>query len=167
MLDIFPKLEFRLAKPTDHEDLWEIIRPIIRKGGTYVFSLDSSEKEMMEYWMGMDKSTFVAEMDGKIVGTFYLKPNQPGLGNHVCNAGFMVDEKESGKGIGRQMGLFALAEAKKAGYLAMQFNFVISTNQPAVKLWQSLGFDIIGEIPEAYRHPEKGLVGVYVMFRRV
>jgi GNAT superfamily N-acetyltransferase len=132
-----------------------------------VFSPDSSEQEMMEYWMGTDKSTFVAEMDGKIVGTFYLKPNQPGLGNHVCNAGFMVDEKESGKGIGRQMGLFALAEAKKGGYLAMQFNFVISTNQAAVKLWLSLGFNIIGEIPEAYRHPEKRLVGVYVMYRRV
>ena len=159
-------LKFRLANPTDLNPLWEIIRPIIRKGGTYVFSPDSSEEEMMEYWMGKDKSTYVAEMDGKIVGTFYLKPNQPGLGNHVCNAGFMVDEKESGKGIGRKMGLFALAEAKKAGYLAMQFNFVISTNQPAVKLWQSLGFDIIGEIPEAYRHPEKGLVGAYVMYRR-
>lgn len=160
-------LKFRLANPTDLNALWEIIRPIIRKGGTYVFSPDSSEKEMMAFWMGKDKSTFVAEMDGKIVGTFYLKPNQPGLGNHVCNAGFMVDEKESGKGIGRQMGLFALAEAKKAGFLAMQFNYVISTNQTAVKLWQSLGFDIIGEIPEAYRHPEKGLVGAYVMYRRV
>jgi ribosomal protein S18 acetylase RimI-like enzyme len=167
MIDKFPELVFRLANPTDHKSLWEIIRPIIRKGGTYVFSPDSSEQEMMDYWMGTDKSTYVAEMDGKIVGTFYLKPNQPGLGNHVCNAGFMVDEKETGKGIGRKMGLFALAEAKKAGYLAMQFNFVISTNQAAVKLWQSLGFNIIGEIPEAYRHPEKGLVGAYVMYRRV
>jgi GNAT superfamily N-acetyltransferase len=166
-METFPNLDFRLANPTDHAALWEIIRPIVRKGGTYVFSPDSSEQEMIEYWLGTDKSTFVAEMDGKIVGTFYLKPNQPGLGNHVCNAGFMVDEKESGKSIGRQMGLFALEEAKKAGYLAMQFNFVISTNQAAVKLWQSLGFDIIGEIPEAYRHPEKGLVGAYVMYRMV
>ncbi|MCR9016798.1 GNAT family N-acetyltransferase [Aquiflexum gelatinilyticum] len=160
-------LIFRLGNPKDHKSLWEIIRPIIRKGGTYVFSPDSLEQEMMEYWMSTDKSTYVAEMDGKIVGTFYLKPNQPGLGNHICNAGFMVDEKESGKGIGRQMGLFALAEAKKAGYLAMQYNYVISTNQAAVKLWQSLGFDIIGEIPEAYRHPEKGLVGVYVMCKKL
>lgn len=166
-MDAFPNLDFRIANPTDHKALWEIIRPIIRKGGTYVFSPDSSEQEMMEYWMGTDKSTYVAEMEGKIVGTFYLKPNQPGLGSHVCNAGFMVDEKESGKGIGRKMGLFALEEAKKSGYLAMQFNFVISTNQPAVKLWLSLGFDIIGEIPEAYRHPEKELVAVYVMFRRL
>lgn len=166
-MDAFPNLDFRLAKPQDHKALWEIIRPIIRKGGTYVFSPDSSEKEMMDYWMGKDKSTFVAEMDGKIVGTFFLKPNQPGLGNHVCNAGFMVDEKEIGKGIGKQMGLFALAEAKKSGYFAMQFNFVVSTNQAAVTLWQSLGFDIIGEIPEAYRHAEKGLVGVYVMYRRI
>jgi L-amino acid N-acyltransferase YncA len=132
-----------------------------------VFSPDSSEQEMMEYWMGTDKSTYVAEMEGKIVGTFYLKPNQPGLGSHVCNAGFMVDEKESGKGIGRQMGLFALKEAKKAGYHAMQFNFVISINLAAMKLWKSLGFEIVGEIPEAYRHPEKGFVGVCVMYRRL
>ena len=166
-MDNIPKLEFRLAKPQDRKALWEIIRPIIRKGGTYVFSPDISEQEMMDYWMNPDKSTFVAEIDGKIVGTFYLKPNQPGLGNHVCNAGFMVDEMESGKGIGRQMGLFALEEAKKSGYTAMQFNFVVSANQAAVKLWQSLGFDIIGEIPEAYRHPEKGLVGVYVMYRKL
>jgi GNAT superfamily N-acetyltransferase len=167
MMETFPKPEFRLANPTDHKSLWEIIRPIIRKGGTYVFSPDSSEKEMMEYWLGRDKSTYVAEMDGKIVGTFYLKPNQPGLGNHVCNAGFMVAEDHAGKGIGKQMSLFALAEAKKAGYLAMQFNFVVSTNQAAVTLWQSLGFDIIGKIPEAYRHPEKGLVGVYMMYMRL
>jgi GNAT superfamily N-acetyltransferase len=166
-MDVFPNLDFRIANPTDHKALWEIIRPIICKGGTYVFSPDSSEQEMMEYWLGRDKSTFVAEMEGKIVGTFYLKPNQPGLGNHVCNAGFIVDEKESGKGFGKLMALFALAEAKKAGYLAMQFNFVISTNQAAVKLWLSLGFDIIGEIPEAYRHPDKGLVAVYVMYRKV
>ena len=166
-MDNIPKLEFKLAKPQDRKALWEIIRPIIRKGGTYVFSPDSSEKEMMDYWMNPDKSNFVAEIDGKIVGTFYLKPNQPGLGNHVCNAGFMGAEDHAGKGIGRQMGLFALEEAKKSGYTAMQFNFVVSANQAAVKLWQSLGFDIIGEIPEAYRHPEKGLVGVYVMYRKL
>ena len=166
-MDVLPKIEFKLAKPQDRKALWEIIRPIIRKGGTYVFSPDSSEKEMMDYWMNPDKSNFVAEIDGKIVGTFYLKPNQPGLGNHVCNAGFIVDEMESGKGIGRQMGLFALEEAKKSGYHAMQFNYVISTNHAAVKLWQSLGFDIIGEIPEAYRHTETGLVGVYVMYRKL
>jgi GNAT superfamily N-acetyltransferase len=166
-MDAFPNLDFRLAKPQDQKALWEIIRPIIRKGGTYVFSPDSSEKDMMEYWMGTDKSTYVAEIDGKIVGTFFLKPNQPDLGNHVCNAGFIVDENESGKGIGRQMGLFAMAEAKKSGYLAMQFNFVVSTNNAAVKLWSSLGFEILAEIPEAYRHSEKGLVGVYVMYKRL
>jgi GNAT superfamily N-acetyltransferase len=167
MMDTIPKLEFRLSQPTDHKALWEIIMPIIRKGGTYVFSPDSSEKEMMNYWMGADKKTYVAEKEGKIIGTFHLKANQPDLGNHVCNAGFMVAEDHAGKGIGRQMGIFALEEAKKSGYTAMQFNYVVSTNQAAVKLWQSLGFDIIGEIHEAYRHPEQGLVGVYVMYRKL
>ena len=163
----FNNLEFRPAQATDRKAIWDIIRPIIRKGGTYAFSLDITEQEMMGYWMGADKRIFVAEMEGEIVGTFFIKANQPDMGNHVCNAGFMVAEEHAGKGIGRQMGIFALEQAKRLGYLAMQFNFVISTNLAAIKLWQDLGFNILGEVPEAYRHPEKGLVAVFVMHRGV
>lgn len=163
----FNNLKFRPAHATDRKALWDIIRPIIRKGGTYAFSPDITEQEMMDYWMGTDKRIFVAEMEGEIVGTFFIKANQPDMGNHVCNAGFMVAEEHAGKGIGRQMGIFALEEAKRLGYLAMQFNFVISTNLAAIKLWQDLGFNILGEVPEAYRHPEKGLVAVYVMYRGI
>ena len=162
-----PQIIFRKATLADRQALWQIIQPVIRRGGTYVFSPDSDEEKMMGYWLGSDKQTYVAEIEGKIVGTFFIKDNQPDLGNHVCNAGFIVDPNTAGQGIGRQMGLFALSEAKRLGYQAMQFNFVVSTNSHAVHLWQSLGFQIIGEVPDAYRHSERGLVSALVMYQKL
>ncbi|GMQ27861.1 GNAT family N-acetyltransferase [Algoriphagus confluentis] len=160
-------LEIRKATWADEESLWGVIQPIIRAGGTYVFAPDSSREKIMGYWLGEDKLTYIAWMNGERVGTFYLKANQPDLGDHICNAGFMVDPKQKGKGIGRFLGQFALNEAKSLGYQAMQYNFVISTNLSAVKLWKSLGFVIIGEIPEAYRHPEQGLVSALLFFKKL
>jgi GNAT superfamily N-acetyltransferase len=157
----------RIATNEDEESLWGILEPMVRKGGTYVFSLDKSKESLMGYWMGVDKSTFVVELDGELVGTFYLKANQEGLGDHVCNAGFVVAPAAEGQGIGRWMGEFAQAEAKSRGFLAMQFNFVIKTNQRAVQLWKSLGFAVIGEIPDAYRHPELGLVPALIFHKKL
>ncbi|MFL0683490.1 MAG: GNAT family N-acetyltransferase [Algoriphagus aquaeductus] len=162
-----PEISFRKAQEEDKDSLWQLIQPIIRKGGTYVFDPQISEESMMKYWLNSDKKTFVAESDGEILGTFYIKPNQPDLGNHICNAGFMVSEKASGKGLGKAMGKFALGEARRLGYLGMQFNFVIKTNENAVKLWKSLGFEVIGEIPEAYRHPQLGLVPALIMYQKL
>jgi len=108
---------------------------------------------------------YVAVEGEQIVGSYYLKPNQPGLGSHIANAGFMVAEGQSGKGIGRTMGLHALEEARRTGFQAMQFNFVVSTNTRAVALWQSLGFSIIGTVPQAYRHRMLGLVDIHIMHR--
>jgi ribosomal protein S18 acetylase RimI-like enzyme len=160
-------LTFRRTLSKDRHALWQIIQSVIRQGGTYVFSPDSDEEKIMGYWLGRDKRTYVAEIEGKIIGTFFIKDNQPDLGNHICNAGFIVDPNTAGQGIGRQMGLFALTEAKRLGYQAMQFNFVVSTNTHAVRLWQSLGFQIKGEIPQAYRHPELGLVSAFVMYQKL
>jgi len=157
----------RIATNEDEESLWGILEPMVRKGGTYVFSLDKSKESLMGYWMGVDKSTFVVELDGELVGTFYLKANQEGLGDHVCNAGFVVAPAAEGQGIGRWMGEFAQAEAKSRGFLAMQFNFVIKSNQRAVQLWKSLGFAVIGEIPDAYRHPELGLVPALIFHKKL
>ncbi len=157
----------RIATNEDEESLWGILEPMVRKGGTYVFSLDKSKESLMGYWMGVDKSTFVVELDGELVGTFYLKANQEGLGDHVCNAGFVVAPAAEGQGLGRWMGEFAQAEAKSRGFLAMQFNFVIKTNQRAVQLWKSLDFAVIGEIPEAYRHPELGLVPALIFHKKL
>lgn len=160
-------LSFRKANPTDEPLLLDLIQPIIRKGGTYVFYTDSSREKMMSYWLNKDKQTYVVEWEGAVVGTLYLKANQPDLGDHICNAGFMVSLDHGGKGFGRSMGEFALAEAKKLGYQAMQFNFVIESNINAVKLWRNLGFQEIGKIPEAYRHPELGLIPALILYRKL
>lgn len=160
-------LNFRQTTQTDSDSIWEIIEPIIREGGTYVFSTDSSQEKMMGYWLASDKVTYVAEMEGRIVGTFYLKANQPDQGSHVVNAGFMVSSRAKGKGIGKAMGEFALLEAKRLGYLAMQFNYVVKSNAAAVHLWLKLGFEIVGEIPDAFNHPKNGLTNVYVMYRKL
>ncbi len=160
-----PKL--RKAQPEDADSLCGIIEPIIRAGETYVFSPDSSREKMLNYWLGADKDTYVAELDGEILGTFYLKANQPDRGSHVVNAGYMVGERARGKGIAKAMAEFSFAEAKRLGYSAMQFNFVIASNTVAVSLWQKMGFDIVGQVPEAFLHPRLGYVDVYVMYRKL
>jgi GNAT superfamily N-acetyltransferase len=157
----------RIATNEDEEALWGILEPMVRQGGTYVFSLDKTQESMMGYWMGTDKTTFVVEKEGVVVGTFYLKANQEGLGDHICNSGFVVSRDAEGQGVGRWMGEFAQAAAKSRGFLAMQFNFVIQSNQKAVHLWKSLGFSVIGEIPEAYRHPNLGLVPALIFHKKL
>jgi ribosomal protein S18 acetylase RimI-like enzyme len=164
---MYPSPTIRVATKEDAEGLWNILEPVIRKGGTYVFSLDKSKESMMGYWMGAGKTTFVVERGGELVGTFYLKSNQEGLGDHICNAGFVVAPEAEGQGLGRWMGTIALEESKVRGYLAMQFNFVIKSNQPAVHLWKSLGFSVLGEIPEAYRHPQLGLVSALIFYKKL
>lgn len=122
---------------------------------------------MLGYWLGSDKDTYLAELDGEILGTFYLKANQPDRGSHVVNAGYMVGEKARGKGVAKAMAEFSFLEAKRLGYSAMQFNFVIASNTVAVLLWQKLGFRIVGQVPDAFAHPESGLTDVFVMYRKL
>ena len=160
-------LSARIATDEDEGALWGILEPMVRQGGTYVFSLEKTKESMMGYWMGTDKTIFVVENEGVVVGTFYLKANQEGLGDHICNAGFVVCRNAEGQGVGRWMGEFAQVAAKSRGFLAMQFNFVIQSNQKAVHLWKSLGFSVIGEIPEAYRHPELGLVPALIFHKQL
>lgn len=160
-------LSARIATDKDEKALWGILEPMVRKGGTYVFSLDKTKESMMGYWMGTDKTTFVVENEGVVVGTFYLKANQEGLGDHICNAGFVVSRDAEGQGVGRWMGEYAQEAAKSREFLAMQFNFVIQSNQKAVHLWKSLGFSVIGEIPEAYRHPNLGLVSAFIFYKKL
>ncbi|MCA1659555.1 MAG: GNAT family N-acetyltransferase, partial [Verrucomicrobiaceae bacterium] len=119
----------------------------------------------LAFWCAGDAATFVAVQDGKVIGSYLLRPNQPGLGDHVANAGYMVDPGARGLGVGRAMGVHSLAEARRRGYRAMQFNFVVSTNESAVHLWRQLGFNIVGTLPRVFRHAQKGFVDAYVMFR--
>jgi ribosomal protein S18 acetylase RimI-like enzyme len=160
-------LEIREAIESDKPEIWEIIKAVISTGDTYVFSPDSSEEKMLAYWCGADKKTYVAVSDNKIVGTFCLKDNQPDLGSHIANAGYMVSPEAKGQGVGKTMAEFSLEEAKRLGYQAMQFNFVVKSNEIAVKLWLSLGFEIIGEIPEAFNHAGKGLTNAYIMYKKL
>ena len=158
-------LTIREANDHDADAIWEIFHAVIADGDAYVFAPDTPREDALAYWFGPTARTYVAEIANRTAGTYLLRPNRPGLGSHVANAAFMVSPEARGLGVGRAMGEHCLAQAKSFGYRAMQFNFVVSTNEPAVRLWQRLGFQIVGTLPGAFRHATKGFVDVYVMFR--
>jgi L-amino acid N-acyltransferase YncA len=157
-------LTIRLATESDRDSIWEIFHSVVAKGDTYTFSPEISRVEALDYWFHPGTYTYVAQDDGRMVGTYILRANQTGAGAHVANAAFMVAPEGQGRGIGRAMGEHCLTEARRLGFRAMQFNFVVSTNVVAVQLWQKLGFKIVGTLPGAFQHPEKGYVDAYVMF---
>lgn len=160
-------LAIRRAEPADADAIADIILPTIRAGETYTLDPGMSVQDALAYWMAADRETFVAEADGVILGTYYLRANQGGNGSHVCNCGYMTAAAAVGRGIARRMCAHSLEHARAQGYRAMQFNFVVSSNTRAVGLWQSLGFEIVGRLPEAFRHPTLGDVDALVMFRRL
>jgi ribosomal protein S18 acetylase RimI-like enzyme len=158
-------VRLREAATSDSESIWVIFRAVVARGDTYAFAPDTSRDEALAYWLHPSARCYVAEREGAVVGTYILRPNQPGLGAHVANAGFMVAPDSQGCGLGRVMAEHCLAEARRLGFRAMQFNFVVSTNEPAIRLWRKLGFEVVGTLPSAFRHAEKGFVDAYVMFR--
>jgi L-amino acid N-acyltransferase YncA len=158
-------LNIRPATEADHKAVWNIFHEVVVAGDTYAFDPQISRDDALAYWFQPGTKTYAAEENGKIVGTYILKPNQPAAGAHVANAAFMVPSVARGKGIGRAMAEHCLNEARRLGFRTMQFNFVVSTNQSAIRLWKQLGFQIVGTLPGAFRHPEKSYVDVYVMFR--
>jgi L-amino acid N-acyltransferase YncA len=159
--------QIRPATSQDHDAIWAIFHSVIASSDTYVFDPQMPREEALAYWFRPDTHTYVTEHEGKIVGTYIVKPNQPALGAHVANAAFMVAPEARGLGIGKLMGEHCLAEAKRLGFRAMQFNFVVSTNEAAIRLWKQLGFEIVGTLPGAYRHKTLGFVDAHVMFRRL
>ena len=179
-------LHIRLATDKDHDAIWDIFHAVVAPGDTYSFDPKISREDALAYWFGaathhVDPAssrvrrkrqdaastcrTYVAEKDRQVAGTYILKPNQPGAGAHVANAAFMVATNARGFGVGRAMAEHCLSEARRLDFRAMQFNFVVSTNESALRLWRSLGFKIVGTVPGAFRHPVRGYVDVYVMFR--
>jgi ribosomal protein S18 acetylase RimI-like enzyme len=160
-------LVIRPANDPDEAALWRILEPVIRAGETYPLPRDMTQARALAYWHSAGHVVFVAEQDGEIVGTYYLRANQAGGGAHVANCGYMTAQGAAGRGIATAMCHHSLAEAKARGYRAMQFNFVISSNARAVRLWQHCGFEIVGRLPEVFGHPTLGYVDAYVMLRRL
>ncbi len=158
-------MTIRPAIESDRDAIWTIFHDVIASADAYAFDPQMPRQDALAYWFRSDTHTYVAESDGRVVGTYILRANQLGLGSHVANAAFMVAPNAQGQGIGRAMGGHCLNEARRLGFRAMQFNFVVSTNKSAIRLWQQLGFKTVGTLPAAFRHPAKGYVDVHVMFR--
>jgi ribosomal protein S18 acetylase RimI-like enzyme len=158
-------MRIRAAESADDGAIWAILEPIIRAGETYTMPSDMTREAALAYWRSPAHEVFVAEREGAIVGTYYLRTNQQGGGAHVCNCGFMTAPAVSGRGVARAMCQHALVHARERGFRAMQFNFVVNSNERAVRLWQSLGFAVVGRVPQAFDHPRLGLVDALVMHR--
>ncbi len=157
-------MTIRPALPEDDDFILDIFMEIIGAGETFALPQDLSREKALAFWCGDKNTVFVCEENGRILGSYYLKPNHSGPGSHVANAGYIVVSTERGKNIGRALAEHSIEEARRLGYRAMQFNFVISTNESAVRLWKRLGFAIVGTLPEVFHHPSLGYVDAYVMF---
>jgi ribosomal protein S18 acetylase RimI-like enzyme len=158
-------MQVRPAQPRDDDAIWGIIGPTIRAGETYVLPRDMSRAQALSYWTSPAHEVFVADEDGGVLGTYYMRANQQGGGSHVANCGYMTAEGATGRGVARAMCAHSLAHARARGFRAMQFNFVVSSNERAVALWRSFGFEIVGRLPQAFEHPRLGLVDALVMYR--
>ena len=161
-------LEHRIATDADWAEIWPIVSAVVGRGDTYTYAPDIDEDVARSAWMleGSSRAaTYVATLDGVVVATACLKPNQPGLGDHIANAAWMVAPAATGRGIGRALAERVIDEARRLSYLGMQFNAVVATNVRAIALWESLGFTIVGTVPRAFRHSVEGFVSVHIMHR--
>jgi len=155
----------RLATQHDWDSIWPFFKSIVRAGETYAFDTQISRLDALDLWVKNPRETYVVEEQGKILGSYYLKTNFQGNAAHTCNCGFMVASEARGKGVASLMCEHSQQRAIELGYKAMQFNFVVSTNEGAVRLWKKLGFNIVGSVPKAFNHPAKGLVDAYVLHK--
>lgn len=160
-------ISIRLAGPEDFDQVWPLLRDVFRAGDTYAVDPDISRDAALAYWMTQAAATYVATDEGRVVGTYYIKTNQAGGGAHICNCGYIVSPDARGQGIAKQLCLHSQVAAAALGYRAMQFNFVLSSNAGAVRLWHKLGFVTVGTIPEAFDHPVQGMVDAFVMYKQL
>lgn len=157
----------RERNQSDSDAVWKILEPVIRGGDTYTLPREMNRQEALAYWNAPGHEVFVAEENAEILGTYYLRANQKGGGAHVANCGYMTAPWASGRGIARAMCRHSLERAKARGFRAMQFNFVVSSNERAVRLWERMGFEIVGRLPAAFMHPMLGPVDALVMYRNL
>ncbi|HEX4581421.1 MAG TPA: GNAT family N-acetyltransferase [Acidobacteriaceae bacterium] len=155
----------RSATRRDDKATWQILEPVLRAGETYTLPREIPREDALAYWFSAGHETFVAEEDGSILGTYYLRANQLGGGAHVANCGYVTAQQATGRGVARGMCLHSLDLARERGFRAMQFNFVVSTNERAIRLWTTLGFATVGRLPGAFLHPAHGYVDALVMYR--
>jgi ribosomal protein S18 acetylase RimI-like enzyme len=161
-------LQIREYRASDWSEVWPILQETLVAGETYTFSPHSTEGEIRKAWTEVPGKTFVAcDSDGQILGTYFIKANQPALGSHVCNCGYVVTARARGKGIAAQMCEHSQREAIAMGFRAMQFNFVVATNTGAIRLWEKLGFSVVGRLPGAFNHQKLGYVDALVMFKQL
>ena len=151
--------------PADSNSVWAILEPTIRAGETYTLPRDMSREQALDYWFAPGHEVFVAEENSKVLGTYFLQSNQQGGGSHVANCGYVAAPWATSRGVARAMCAHSLDRARERGFTAMQFNFVVSTNERAVALWQTFGFEIVGRLPSAFHHPTIGFVDALVMYR--
>jgi len=157
----------RPASAADNDAIWRILEPTFREGATYPIPRDVSREDALAYWFAPGNTVFVAGSEGTVAGTYYLRANNRGGGAHVANCGYMTAREAFGRGVARTMCMHSLDEARAGGFTAMQFNFVVSSNTRAVKLWRTCGFQIVGTLPGAFMHPARGAVDAYVMWREL
>ena len=158
-------LSLRSATRLDDGAIWSLFQGAIAGGDAFVFSPETTREDALSYWFQPAAFPYVAELDGQIVGSYVIKPNQPGLGAHVANGAYTVSPAARGHGVGRALGEHSLREAKRLGFRAMQFNAVVATNEPAVRIWTGLDFRVVGTLPGAFHHRKLGFVDLLVMFR--
>ena len=164
-LDDEAMLTVQAERARDGDAIWAILEPVIRAGDTYSLPRQMRRDEALAYWFADGHEVFVAEEDGRVIGTYFLRANQAGGGSHVANCGYVTAADATGRGVARAMCRHSLEHAKSQGFRAMQFNFVVSRNERAVRLWKSLGFEIVGRLPEAFLHPSGDYTDAYVMYR--
>jgi L-amino acid N-acyltransferase YncA len=161
------ELSIRDARAGDWPAIWAFMEPIVRAGETFSWDRDLDEARARRFWMQPPPGATLVAVDGggRVVGSAELAPNHGGGAAHTANAGFMVDTAHAGRGVGRALAQAALERARTEGFRGMQFNAVVATNERAVALWRSLGFEILATVPEGFEHPTQGYVGLHIMYR--
>ena len=160
-------IEIRPATAADRSGIWEILAPVIRAGETYALPRDMDEEAALAYWLAPSHEAFVAAIDGWIAGTYYMRANQQGGGAHVANCGYVTSPRFAKRGVAAAMCEHSLARARACGFTAIQFNFVVASNEHAIRLWRRLGFRVVGTLPGAFDHPHLGFVDALVMYREL
>jgi ribosomal protein S18 acetylase RimI-like enzyme len=159
-------IAIRHADDDDRDAIWAALEPTIRAGDVFALPRAMSRHDALAYWLAPHHEVFVAE-DGVLLGTYYLRANQLGGGDHVANCGYLTTPAATGRGVAREMCAHSLTRARERGFRAMQFNFVVATNERAVRLWEVMGFSIVGRLPGAFAHPSRGDVDALVMYQRL